>query len=261
MKGMYRPWSGSTVRKVSPSWARAGPEELPGEAPAQNTESNSLDARLLIRDQKILAGRSSKKEKAYMAAVRRPFPRQGPPQKSDSHRAAEVQAHPRHGTTEAWSGRSPDPRLPPPRRSSRSRGATQRNPTASTLPQRSRSTSSGPSIEVKRNYPKRWRIRSALPQQQIGLVNAPRCRKTVSGRNSQEGNGHHSEAALTQRSSTASRKTTTSEAEEGDHKEHETAYHIEHSIALPYGTEFVAASTKCRNTSWRTSLVHGDHDR
>jgi len=210
-----------------------------------------LDDGLLIRDQKILAGRSSKKEKAYMAAVKTALFHDKDHRK-EVRQCIERQRFKRIlviGTSEGMVRKiAMTLGLPTPSKIIQIEEVATQEEIQTALHYRNvhgRHVIPVPSIEVKRNYPKTMAdsIKIFL-KQQFGLVPRPQVfeKTVVRPEFSKKGMVTISEAALTQmilhciqeyNNQVKLKKVTI--------KNDETAYHIELSIALPYGTELVSS--------------------
>ena len=208
-----------------------------------------VDDGLLIRDQKILAGKSSKKEKAYMAAVKTALFHDRDHRK-EVRQCIERQRFKRIliiGTSEGMVKKiALTLGLPAPSKIIQIEEVATQEEIQTALHYRNvhgRHVIPVPSIEVKRNYPKTMAdsIKIFL-KQQFGLVTRPQIfeKTVVRPEFSKKGMVTISEAALTQmilhciqeyNNQIKLKKVTI--------KNDEIAYHIELSIALPYGTELM----------------------
>jgi uncharacterized alkaline shock family protein YloU len=208
-----------------------------------------IDDGLLIRDQKILAGRSAKKEKAYMAAVKTALFH------DREHRREVRQCLERQkfrrilviGTSEGMVRKIAETlQLPAPGKLIQIEDIASHEEIQTALHYRShhgRHVIPVPSIEVKRNYPKSMAdsVKIFL-KQQFGLVNRAQVfeKTVVRPEFSKKGAVTISEAALTQmvlhclqeyNNQVKLKKITI--------KNEANSYRIELSIAIPYGVELI----------------------
>ena len=208
-----------------------------------------IDDGLLIRDQKILAGRSAKKEKAYMAAVKTALFH------DREHRREVRQCIERQkfrrilviGTSEGMVRKIAETlQLPSPGKLIQIEDIASQEEIQTALHYRShhgRHVIPVPSIEVKRNYPKSMAdsIKIFL-KQQFGLTNRPQVfeKTVVRPEFSKKGTVTISEAALTQmilhclqeyNNQVKLKKITI--------KNDANSYRIELSLAIPYGVELI----------------------
>lgn len=209
-----------------------------------------IDDGLLIRDQKILAGRSSKKEKAYMAAVKTALFH------DREHRREVRQCLERQkfrriliiGTSEGMVKKIAETlRLPAPSKMIQIEDIATQEEIQTALHYRNvhgRHVIPVPSIEVKRNYPKTMAdsIKIFL-KQQFGLVGGRSQvfeKSVIRPEFSKKGAVTISEAALTQmilhclqeyNNQIKLKKVTI--------KNEANSYRIELSIAIPYGVELI----------------------
>ena len=208
-----------------------------------------IDDGLLIRDQKILAGRSSKKEQAYMAAVKTAL------YHDKTHRREVRQCLERQkfkriliiGTSEGMVRKIAETlRLPAPSKIIQIEDVATQDEIQTALHYRNvhgRHVIPVPSIEVKRNYPKTMAdsIKIFL-KQQFGLSGRQQVfeKTVVRPEFSKKGAVTISEAALTQmilhclqefHNQVKLKKVTI--------KNEANSYHIELSISIPYGVELI----------------------